>query len=238
MGEATEEMDQKEFFESFEPDVKPKLLKRTYVDYIYLRELKDSDFDLGSLTFINFRESEKPGIGPVRLNIERPHFVLFVKQDPESQRFLRMWLRITEGIKNEYCQMCYCNLDFEREIGKKFVELSQRKYISHPFYWARYVSVPFALVYRDGWPQGFYNGGFFFQDLINFAMTVVPDSTVEVDRFQKNRPAYMDALRRRELELMNELEDERQKEDEVKEKVKLREMDTREQIIAHAVGFD
>lgn len=238
MSESSMTMDQKEFFDTFEPDVAPKLLKRTYIDYIYLRELKDSDFDLDSLTFINFRETEKPGLGPVRLKNDFPHFVLFVKQDPESQRFLRMWLKITESIKNEYCQMCYCNLDFEREIGKKFVQLSQRKYVSHPFYWARYMSVPFAIVYRDGWPQGFYNGGFFFQDIINFATTVVPDPTTEVDHFQKKRPEYLNALRRREMELMNDLEDERQREDEIMEKKKLSEINTREQVIAHAVGFD
>ncbi len=235
---ASIEMDQREFFDNFEPVVVPKLLKRTYIDYIYLTELRDTDFDLKSLTMINFREKESDGLPPVRLKLDRPYFVLFTKQDPESQRYLKMWLKIAESIKSEFCEMSFCNLEFERGISEKFNLLAQRRFISHPFYWARYQTMPFILVYRDGWPQGFYNGGFFFQDLINFAATEVPDPTRDLERFQKSRPSYLTALRKREMELMNELDDERQREETVEKKEKLKSMVTSEQSIAHAVGFD
>lgn len=239
------QMDRSEFFESYEPVVAPKLKKRTYIDYIYLQELGDSDFDVDKPTMINlitaipYSGMEKMEGSP--LQSDRPYFILFVDQSPESQKYLQMWLKMAETVKNEYCVMAYVNLTFQKKIDQNFKTLSRKSMSSHPFYWARYQpsgEAPYALVYRDGWPQGFYNGGFFFQDMLSFIVSVVSDPSAEVDKFQKIRPSYLTSLRKREMELMASLESEREEEKQAMEREKLREFDPREQVIAHAVGFD
>lgn len=242
------QMDRSEFFESYEPVVAPKLKKRTYIDYLYLQELSDSDFDVDTSTMINLITAipYNEGVGKggrekmegSQLQGDRPYFILFVDQSPESQKYLQMWLKMAETVKNEYCVMAYVNLTFQKKLDRNFKTLSRKSMSSHPFYWARYQATPYALVYRDGWPQGFYNGGFFFQDMLNFIVTVVSDPSAEVDKFQKIRPSYLTSLRKKEMELMADLESEREQEKQATERQKLREFDPREQAIAHAVGFD
>jgi hypothetical protein len=226
----TESLDRKEFFDTYTPDVIPLLKSRTYIDYPYLTELEDAEFDIESATMINLSEEMSKR--------EHPFFILFIKQDPESQRYLKIWLTIAEMVKNEHCDMAFCNLQFEKKVNQNFKKLGERKFFSHPFFWARYQRAPFALVYRDGWPQGFYNGGFFPQDLLAFITDRVNNPAASFDKNQKIRPDLISSLRKREMELMNELDDTREREDEYDEKMKLKEMDPREQIIAHAVKFE
>jgi hypothetical protein len=228
MAQEPEVISSNEFFDTYVADIKPKLLNRTYIDYPYLIELRDEDFKTDSDTKINLNIK----------NIEKPYFVLFIDQTPESQRYLKMWLKMAEEIKNEYCILSFCNLTFEKKIDKNFKELSRISNIAHPFYWARYQRLPFALVYRDGWPVGFYNGGFDFQLIISFCITVVPDFTKEVEKFQKSKPGQISSLKKREMELLKVLEDERTFQDTIVNKKKLENLDTRTQVIAHAVGFD
>ena len=228
MSEAPETMTNQEFFDTYDVKVTPKLLTRTYIDYPFLREMRDRDFQTHTETMINLYPEYK----------EKPHFILFIDQEPESQRYLRMWLKITEEIKSEFCDMAFCNLRFETEVEKSFRELGKISNISHPFHWARLQRIPFAIAYRDGWPQGFYNGGYFYPEIIKFASTQVPDVTVQLEKFQKFKPNAIDSIRRREMELLEDLDKERQYENEVITQKKLQEIDTRHQVIAHAVGFD
>ena len=223
-----ETMDKQDFFDTYDIKVTPKLLTRTYIDYPFLTELRDADFKTNSLTKINLSAEFK----------EKPHFVLFIDQEPESQRYLKMWLKVAEQTKSENCDMAFCNLRFEKEVDKSFKELGKITNISHPFYWARYQGMPFAIGYRDGWPQGFFNGGFYFPEIVTFADQKIPDPTMELDKFQKIRPGIMNSLRKREMELMEELDRERMLENAVIDKEKLGHINTRDQVIAHAVGFD
>jgi len=244
------QMDRSEFFEAYEPVVAPKLKNRTYIDYMYLQELNDHDFDVDMPSLISLITAMPfyKGIGKggrerlegTSIQTDRPYFILFIDQKPESKRYLQMWLKMAETVKNEYCTMAYVNLTFQPNIDKNFKTLSRKSMSSHPFYWARYQSsdAPYALVYRDGWPQGFYNGGFFFQDMLNFIVTVVADPSASIDKFQKVRPSYVNSLRKREMELMEDLEKEREEEEQSMEKEKLQEINPRDQIIAHAVGFN
>lgn len=237
------QMNRDEFFESYEPVALPKLKKRTYVDYPYLSELVDADFETSKNTLISL-ECATPcesGKEMGRLQIDRPYFILFIDQFPESQRNLKLWLKMAETVKNQYCVMAFVNLDFQEKLDKNFKLLSQRRFFSHPFFWARWQTagqMPFALVYRDGWPQGYYNGGFFYQDLLNFIVTTVADPSSDLDKFQKIRPNLMTSLRKKEMELMDDLDKEREKEEQLTERRKLETIDTRNQVIAHAVGFD
>lgn len=223
-----ETIEGQDFFDTYDVKVTPKLLTRTYIDYPYLTELKDYDFETRSLTMINLSPEFR----------EKPQFVLFIDQEPESQRYLKMWLKVAEQTKSENCDMAFCNLRFEKEIASSFKELGRISNISHPFYWARYQGMPFAIAYRDGWPQGFFNGGFYFPEIVIFASQEIPDPTVELDKFQKIRPGIMNSIRKREMELMEELDRERMMENAVIDKEKLEALNTRSQVIAHAVGFD
>ncbi len=223
-----EAMEGQDFFDTYDVKVTPKLLTRTYIDYPYLTELRDSDFETKSLTMINLSAEFS----------EKPQFVLFIDQEPESQRYLKMWLKVAEQTKSENCDMAFCNLRFEKGVEKSFKELGKIYNISHPFYWARYQAMPFAIAYRDGWPQGFFNGGFYFPEIVTFASQKIPDPTVDLDKFQKIRPGIMSSLRKREMELMEELDRERMMENAVIDKEKLESLDTRSQVVAHAVGFD
>jgi len=226
----TEELTNEEFFDIYSPEIKPKLLSRTYIEYPYLIELTDKDFQTDSNVMIN--------LNPDSRELDKPHFILFVDQSPESQRYLKLWLKMGEEIKNEYCVLSFCNLTFEKRIDNNFKILSKKTNISHPFYWARYQRVPFALVYRDEWPVGFYNGGFDFRMVISFCITVVPDLTIGVEKFQKAKPGQISSLRKKEMELLQSLDDERELENRIIDKERLQEIDTRNQVIAHAVGFD
>jgi hypothetical protein len=222
-----EQIDNQEFFETFEPAITPKLLTRTYIDYPYLSELKDENFNTESSTMINMIDYG-----------EKAYFVLFMDQTPESQRYLKMWLKIAEQIKNEYCEIAFCNIRFEKKIDDSFRKLSKRRYISHPFFWARYRTTPFALVYRDGWPQGFYNGGFFFQDILNFCATEISDETKPLDKYQKIRPGYARSIRQKETELLQDLERDRKKEESRRKMDQLKKTNPKDEVISHAVSFD
>jgi len=149
-----------------------------------------------------------------------------------------MWLKLAETVKNEHTHISFCNLQFEKKVGENFKKLRDKKNFSHPFHWARYQRVPFAIVYRDGWPQGFYNGGFFLQDLLTFVIDKVSNPYETFEKVQKIRPDLISSLRKREIELLDELDQEREEEDELMERKQLRETNTREQVIAHAVDFD
>ena len=231
MGEP-EALTSEEFYDTYIPDIKPRLLSRTYIEYPYLTEMKDEDFETKTRTLIN--------LNPEVLTYaeEKPYFVLFIDQTPDSQRYLRMWLKLAEEIKNEYCILAFCNLTFEKRTEKSFKELSKITNISHPFYWARYQRIPFALVYRNGWPVGFYNGGFDFGLIVNYCITTIPDPTVELEKYQKARPGQISSLRKREMELLESLDEERELENRAIDQKRLSELDTRTQVISHAVGFD
>lgn len=223
----TEEIPRDEFHDTYEPIIKPEIYTRTIYKYPYLTELRDKNFETKSLTRINLSREYR----------ERPMFVLFVDEDPKSQVYVKIWLKISEEIKDQYCDMAYCNLTFEEKVKDGFKELSKINNISHPFYWARFRRTPFALVYRDGWPQGFYNGLFYYQELITFSTQVVPDLTREIEKFQKDIPGFQTSMRKKELELLNELDRLQQQEDTVIDKEKLRKINTRDQQISHAVLF-
>jgi len=80
--------------------------------------------------------------------------ILFYVENKESKLLSELWELIAKKIPGNI--LCACNLNSEVKISQAFIQVKQNQ--NHPFYWTGIQQAPFILIYRDGWPQGFYNG--------------------------------------------------------------------------------
>lgn len=146
----------------------PVFITRSYIKYNYLRELKDNDFDLENKSLITLVIDEE------HEENKEPHFILFMKESNEnSKKYLQQFLNLAKAIKNDKCEIAFVNLEFEEKILENFKKLGTKECIDHPYCWARFTETPFIMVYRDGWPQGFYNGSVNPKNMSDFCTDVV-----------------------------------------------------------------
>lgn len=216
-----------------EPDVAPKLRSRVYVNYPYLKELRDSDFCLKSRTLIDFNIKD---VDINNLNVGA-WFVLFHDESAASQKYLRVWLELARIVRNDRCYLAHCNLAFEKKIYKNFLALGDRNNINHPFAWAKYREAPFMMVYRDSWPQGFYNGTIYLQELIDFCAEEVANDNRELSKMFVRRRDIQEEIITRDRAILRQIAVERKKARELQEKEKEKEIDPSRQKIARAVDF-
>lgn len=135
------------------PDPEPIIATRIYIDYIYLKELKDNDYNLDSYTMIDLSRNKDD----IKIS-DGYYFILFTNESKIGREYLQRWLELAKIVKEDYCKMAYTNLTFEKKILNNFKSLANIEHLYHPFNWAKFIEVPFMLVYKNHWPVGFYNG--------------------------------------------------------------------------------
>ena len=201
----------------------PIVITRTYINYRYMREFKDEDFDLSSKTMIDLKVDREKG----EQQNAMPYFILFMAEtNSVSKNYLQTWLQLSRTIKNDKCYLGFCNLDFEKGIFNKFKKLREKEYLDHPFHWARYVEIPFMMVYRGGWPQGFYNDSMNLQKLIEYCNDYVSYYGYKVPKEHSLRPELIPGEYVRQAKFLQQ-----------EEKKRKQQTDYRNQIVADAVDF-
>ena len=174
-----------------EPEVEeePVFITRSYINYKYLRELKDETFDLENKSLISLKTDEENEIN------KEPHLILFMKESNEnSKKYLKQFLNLAISIKNDKCQIAFINLEFEQKTLENFKKLGTKECIDHPYCWARFTETPFIMVYRDGWPQGFYNGSVNPKSMSEFCTDVVSVIGNKITKEHKERSYLSDQV--------------------------------------------
>jgi hypothetical protein len=229
-----ERVDNDQIPEEFkEPDVLPELKYRTYVSYPYLKELRDSDFDIKSRSLIDF-VSKDEDIN--NLNIGA-WFVLFHDESTISQKYLKTWVELARVVRNDRCYLGHCNLTFEKKIYNNFLKLNNREYFNHPFSWAKYRESPFIMVYRDSWPQGFYNGTIYLEELVDYCIEEVANDTREISKEYVRRRDIRDEILSRDKTILRQLALDRSRARKKKERAIEKNIDPSQQKISRAIDF-
>ena len=179
----------------------PKFMQRTYIDYKYLREFGNDDFNINSRTFIDLlycEDDEK--LKEITKDNLRPYFILFMADSNKaSKNYLNVWLQLAQEIKDDKCYLGFCNLDYEIAVKGVFKLLSDQP--DHPYFWARFLEVPFMMVYRDGFPQGFYNGSIDLKSLTEFCTDYVSLKGAQIDKRHLLRSENLDSMYLRQAKL-------------------------------------
>ena len=214
--------------EKVEENINPDIKTRVYISYPYLKELLSDDFNINEPTMIDLvRKEENSGYW----------FVLFMDESVQGRNFLQLWLELAQIVKNDYVKMAYCNLTFEKEIFKKFRELGKVENLDHPFAWAKFLEVPFMMVYRNFWPQGFYNGPMSQKAIVDFIMLKANNGLIEIEKTHPRRRDFSGQIFQSEKKLEVEELREKAKEEDKKKQEELKEIDPRTQQVTHGVNF-
>jgi hypothetical protein len=119
-----------------------------------IQNLEDNDFELS-------------GSIKIMLKIKRCLIVLFYTDNTESNNVADIWQEVgQQGVGNVFAA---CNLRINQKIADAFNELNMKNTSLH---WAALKTVPFILVYQNGYPIGFYNGDRAVQPILDFSMTL------------------------------------------------------------------
>lgn len=131
------------------------LVQRTLFAQESVKQLHQSDFvDLESETKINiiYRECM---------------LVLFYASNIESRNLVEIW---SEAAKNVVGPVfAACNLMVEKKVAEALTSLNMSNGVLH---WAALKTIPFVLVYQNGWPIAFYNGERAVQPIIDYSLTL------------------------------------------------------------------
>lgn len=228
-------VDPQEFDEKYQlREPEPKVTLRSYISYEYLKEFYQGDFDLNSKTLINLLTTDTEQ-KPVNTG---NWLILFCDESKVSKKYLKTFLTLAQQTKDYNCNLGFCNILFEKEISNNFKKLADNDNVSHPFRWARYTECPFVMVYREGWPQGFYNGGLYYAELVNFCIDVVQKQEVEVSHKHERSKEMIKSLIARETKILEDLKREDKVTYKREEKRENKKIDPRQQTVAHAVEFD
>ena len=133
----------------------PDLVQRTLFAQDSVKQIHQSDFvDLESDTKINiiYRECM---------------LVLFYASNIESKNLTSIW---SVAAKNTVGPVfAACNLMVEKKVAEGFASLNMQNGALH---WAALKTVPYIIVYQNGWPIAFYNGERSVQALVDFSLTL------------------------------------------------------------------
>ena len=116
------------------------LQTRTYINSRNVREITSNDFLDNNMK--------------IELKIKKCIIILFYTENTLSKEYLNSWIKLSKNAPGPLYGCINCLV--ERSIPTKFSDLNNE--INHPLHWAGVKRYPFILVYRDGWPQAFYNG--------------------------------------------------------------------------------
>lgn len=126
---------------------------RLFITSKDIKELKDEDFHHDDDTL-------------VKLKIKECSLVLFYAETPEAKQLAILMANVARNAPGP--MYASVNLQNEKKTAQAFTKLNTE--MNHPYYWARLRKTPFIMVYRDGWPQAFYNGNISTQALINYSL--------------------------------------------------------------------
>jgi hypothetical protein len=215
--------------EVVEPIPTPDIKTRIYVDYPYLREFLTKDFDVNEPTMIDLIRDDENNVGY--------WFILFMDESVSGRNRLQEWLELSQIVKNDYCKLGYCNLTFEKGIFARFRELGKVENLNHPFAWAKFLEVPFMMVYRDHWPQGFYNGPMSQKSVVDFIMLKAGNGLIEIEKDHPRRRDFSGQIFQSEKKLEEVELREKAKEEDKKKQEELKEVDPRTQQVSRGVNF-
>lgn len=131
------------------------IVQRTLFAQDSVKQLHQSDFvDLTSDTKINiiYRECM---------------LVLFYANNIESMNLVSIWSAAAKMTVGPV--FAACNLMVEREVAEAFMSLNMTNGSLH---WAALKTIPFVLVYQNGWPVAFYNGERSVQAIVDYSLTL------------------------------------------------------------------
>jgi hypothetical protein len=214
-------------------EILPDIKTRSYIDYPYLKELTENDFDLETYTLIDLKRKNIKG---EEIN-EGNWIILFMDESKNGKIYLQRFLEIAQILKNNYCKIGYVNLSFEKKIFKNFRELSDIKQINNPMSWAKITNIPFIMVYRERWASGFYNQELNQENLADFIINKVSNALSLIDKTANKLNNYKSQIINSEKNIERQALLERAKEQDNKEKEKIKEIDTRKQVISSSVNF-
>lgn len=120
-----------------------------------VKNLRETDFDLSSKELI-------------KLNQEECILILFYIDNTESKNLAKIWIEAAAQISGPI--FAACNMNIERKVAEAFVKINNNP--DHPFNWAGLKQYPFILVYRSGWPKGFYNGSRTVEAIMDYSLTL------------------------------------------------------------------
>lgn len=215
------------------PPPPPVIKTRTFIDYIFLKEFLEKDFNTNQATLIDLKRKDDEG-NPINKNT---WFIVFMDESTRGKEFLQIWLEISQIVKSDYLNLGFCNFTFENKVFESFKKLNLLENINHPFQWAKFIEIPFMLVYRNSWPEGFYNGPMNQQALIDFIMTKASDSLIKLEKEHPRRVDFKNQIYESEKRLEEENLREKAKKEDEKKKEELKEIDPRKQEISKAVDF-
>ncbi len=122
---------------------------------IKVRELTQNDFYIGSRT-------------PTMLRTKACTLILFyISTDDTSADLAQLWEYLSSALASP--NFWAVNSSRQTEIMRAFGETEND--LNHPLRDYAIRGFPTILVYRDGWPQAFYNGELSFDALIDYATT-------------------------------------------------------------------
>lgn len=233
-----EQLEPEEFPDAVkDPLTEPVIITRTYTEYPYLKEFNTDDFNLDSYTKIDLKRTKINDEGKEVYANNGYYLILFMDESNVSKQYFKRLLDLSTLTRETKGKLGYCNIFFEKKILKAFQDLSEIKNIHHPFYWARYIETPFLIIYKEHWPQGFYNGNMRLDDLMNYVRDELSNPIAPVDTKHTLRKDISMAFSK--IERKFDLEEEKRKlrEKQEKQRLELKELDTKKQQIAEGVNF-
>lgn len=131
-----------------------RLVSQTLFAQEAVKQLREGDFALDSKSRITIKWEECM-------------LVLFYVNNNESNKLAEVWSIAAHQITGPV--FAACNLIVERKVAEAFTKLNSE---NSPLHWAALSSLPFILVYQNGWPVAFYNGERAVQPIVDYALTL------------------------------------------------------------------
>lgn len=136
-------------------NTEPNLVQRTLFAQDSVKQLHQSDF-------VNLESDTK-----INIIYKECILVLFYANNVESNNLINIW---SVAAKNTVGPIfAACNLMIERKVAEAFTSLNMQNGSLH---WAALKTIPFILVYQNGWPIAFYNGERSVQSIIDYSLTL------------------------------------------------------------------
>uniref|UniRef100_A0A6C0AEX3 Thioredoxin domain-containing protein n=1 Tax=viral metagenome TaxID=1070528 RepID=A0A6C0AEX3_9ZZZZ len=120
-----------------------------------VKQLRADDFNLDSRDLITIKN-------------EGCVLILFYANNRESNDMVAIWSEVASQMAGP--TFAAVQLNSEKKIAEAFMKVVSNANL--PLNWAGMRQLPFILVYRGGYPQGFYNGERSVDSILNFALTL------------------------------------------------------------------
>lgn len=130
-------------------------VQRTLFSQDSVKQLRETDF-------VNLESETK-----ININYKECMLVLFYGDNLESSNLVSIWATAAKNTVGPV--FAAVNLMAEPRIAAAFTSLNMQNGALH---WAALKTIPFILVYQNGWPIAFYNGERSVQSIIDYSLTL------------------------------------------------------------------